>query len=439
VSREALLRQSLADLAHRERAVRQQAVDALVRIGPPAVPALLERLNSPQYPLRIGAAQALARIGDPVAFPHFRTGVRDPDSRVRGWCVYALGELGGPTALALLIPLCRDDSLPLAVAAVEALARIGGTEAVEALTGLLRDPRCARVTREACAALGVCGDPSCIPLLQEVLRGSDFEFAEAAAMALAEVVERHPDPAARQHLPLLRRFGRRRRGLTGGPSGFLEAADRIERAVSGQQALPLPSTGGRRDGGLLPRPHGWSSSGENRAPETPAVELAGWLSVTGPDGTLTLRPARRCSVAEGIAVGIIEAVALGFCYALAECSSLFFWCVAAAALLAWGMLWQVFGEEAWIAGPNRLEHRWGWRFLRKRSSLLHRNSALEIHRYTSSESNLVSWSLVVHTAGAWPNLWSVGQPRSDEASVRQLGEVLSQHTGWPLVFRYESN
>jgi HEAT repeat protein len=61
------LRPFLDDLGDERRAVRDAAVNELVKAGRVAVPSLIERLNQPQARARIGAAIALGRLQPPEA------------------------------------------------------------------------------------------------------------------------------------------------------------------------------------------------------------------------------------------------------------------------------------------------------------------------------------------------------------------------------------
>ncbi len=77
--------------------MEQTALDSLVRIGQPAVPALVKLLDRPEAKIRGEAAAALARIG-----PEARSAVaklvalveNDPDPAVRRFAVRALGQIG---------------------------------------------------------------------------------------------------------------------------------------------------------------------------------------------------------------------------------------------------------------------------------------------------------------------------------------------------------
>lgn len=83
--------------------MREAAAVALSRIGEPAVPALVEALQSPDPNLRQQAADTLARIGPAAstAVPALTALLDDPDPRVKKSAVRALGQIGPAAANAV--------------------------------------------------------------------------------------------------------------------------------------------------------------------------------------------------------------------------------------------------------------------------------------------------------------------------------------------------
>lgn len=83
--------------------MREAAAVALSRIGEPAVPALVEALQSPDPNLRQQAADTLARIGPAAstAVPALTALLDDPDPRVKKSAVRALGQIGPAAATAV--------------------------------------------------------------------------------------------------------------------------------------------------------------------------------------------------------------------------------------------------------------------------------------------------------------------------------------------------
>lgn len=107
---EAVIRQMVVHLGDTRGLARLALVDTFGRVGPPAVPALLEALrSSPDPVVRRSCGKALAKIGDPVATD------------------------------ALLYTLVHDDDIVTRSSAAGALAKMGRT-AVQPLLNLISDP-----------------------------------------------------------------------------------------------------------------------------------------------------------------------------------------------------------------------------------------------------------------------------------------------------------
>jgi len=87
----------------RDPDVRRSAAQALGRIGSPVATATLAAAlrGSGERPLRGAAAEALGRIGDPAALDPLTAGLRSADADVRGACADALTLFGEPGRLRL--------------------------------------------------------------------------------------------------------------------------------------------------------------------------------------------------------------------------------------------------------------------------------------------------------------------------------------------------
>lgn len=85
-----------ADQMLRRNTLQESVADALARIGPEAVPALVEALSSADRDRRENSARALARMGTKAtdAVPALIDALRDPDEDVRQNAVRALGQIG---------------------------------------------------------------------------------------------------------------------------------------------------------------------------------------------------------------------------------------------------------------------------------------------------------------------------------------------------------
>lgn len=99
----------------------ETAADALGRIGAPAVPALVQALQSPEPIVRQRAAEVLARIGPEAAsaVPYLVRALHDPHEPVQRMAARALGQVGPLASEAvpellhvLLVPLGSTHSFP---------------------------------------------------------------------------------------------------------------------------------------------------------------------------------------------------------------------------------------------------------------------------------------------------------------------------------------
>jgi HEAT repeat protein len=164
--------------------VRRAAAEALVRIGAPAVPALIQALGDRSENVRRAAAEALVRIGAP-AVPALIQALGDDEFRVRRAAAEALVRIGAP-AVPALIQALGDRSENVRRAAAEALGAIGDPQAIPALIQALGDSDSA-VRAVSAEALGAIGDPQAVPPLIQALGDSDWDVRRAAAEALGRL------------------------------------------------------------------------------------------------------------------------------------------------------------------------------------------------------------------------------------------------------------
>lgn len=112
-------------LTDADRKMRDEAAYALGRWGPPAVPALLLAMRSPDRDVRWGVAKTLGQMrklyrSDAHAVQKFQPLLEDPDAEVRGEAVWGL--LGGPepveisttstVSLSPIVPPVAETSTP---------------------------------------------------------------------------------------------------------------------------------------------------------------------------------------------------------------------------------------------------------------------------------------------------------------------------------------
>jgi len=90
----------------------QQARQALVDIGQPAVPALLELMTQGKGTLRWEAAKALGEIADPVTIDAFINSLEDDDFDIRWLSAEGLAAIGRDALAPLLKALTRQADSP---------------------------------------------------------------------------------------------------------------------------------------------------------------------------------------------------------------------------------------------------------------------------------------------------------------------------------------
>jgi HEAT repeat protein len=130
-------------LSHRNDALAGAAVDALVHIGQPAVPTLIEACASSDEWVRWHAVRALGRLHDPRAIPSLVELLGDTDAAVRWAAVRALQHRGRPAVEAVVYSLIVCAITPVvADAAGHVLRQVkdrGLADAVRPLADHLRD------------------------------------------------------------------------------------------------------------------------------------------------------------------------------------------------------------------------------------------------------------------------------------------------------------
>lgn len=158
---------------------------------------LVEGLGSPRGTDRFASYQALIAMG-PEALPALRVGLRSPDWQVRRWSAMCLDQVADEDTLAELVPLLTDPHPKVRLWAVHSLACEHCKEGVACpidvvphLVARVREDRSVRVRRMAVIMLGSeFEDPRAIPALEEVLsRATDAKLLEHAKHALERLRE----------------------------------------------------------------------------------------------------------------------------------------------------------------------------------------------------------------------------------------------------------
>ena len=173
--------------------LHHDAADAIVKIGSPAVPALIEALKDENRQVRWRAASALGEIGPEAspAVPSLIDTLQDEDGYVRRIAAYALGKIGSAavTAVPQLTGALQAQDRNLRLVATYALGKIGpeASSAVPKLVEALRDLH-AEVRLNAATALGRIGTdaPVVVPALISTLQDTDTYVRQSAADALGK-------------------------------------------------------------------------------------------------------------------------------------------------------------------------------------------------------------------------------------------------------------
>lgn len=102
----------MIDLDDKDIKVRQRARQALVAIGPPAVPQLIDALYDPRDQIRWQSALILGHVGDGAATPALIKTLEDEAIEVRWRAAESLADLGCQALVPLLRVLIQHPESP---------------------------------------------------------------------------------------------------------------------------------------------------------------------------------------------------------------------------------------------------------------------------------------------------------------------------------------
>jgi hypothetical protein len=166
-----------------DRDVRAAAARSLGRLqAVEAVQPLLQALVRRAVPRVIGF-QAVLDVG-PAALPELRSMLHDDDAGLRAEAAELIGQLGEASDGQALAQALADASAEVRARVAGALGRLASAAGASALRDALGD-RVYFVRLHAARALGRIGEPEAVPMLLEQARGDRFEAARSAAEALA--------------------------------------------------------------------------------------------------------------------------------------------------------------------------------------------------------------------------------------------------------------
>jgi outer membrane protein assembly factor BamB len=175
-------------------ALHLETFKIIQRIGPPAIPLLVELLRDRRTSLRLGALNELIDLAPDTEWiqPALRRALRDEDAMVAGDAARALGALGhraSPSVPALVRTLSHDDPY-IRIYAAEALASIGpkASAATMDLARVLGDPipGVRWAAAEALAGIGPAAQ-SAVPQLIDALKDDVLYVRICAAGALGSI------------------------------------------------------------------------------------------------------------------------------------------------------------------------------------------------------------------------------------------------------------
>lgn len=175
----------LSALDDRKREVRAAAARSIGRLGivDAALP-LVEALVSRRVPSGV-AGEALVELG-PAAVPELRRIAEHPEPQIRAAAVRLIGLVSDSRDAPLAVGALEDPAADVRWAAAEALGRIGGAAADPPLRAALAD-RVHFVRAAVAAALGALRSDAALPQLLELARTDRFRPARAAAQAVARI------------------------------------------------------------------------------------------------------------------------------------------------------------------------------------------------------------------------------------------------------------
>lgn len=192
----------ISTLDHKDSTVRCGAVDALVRIGTPAVGPVAEALRGEGDGAKWELVVTLRRIREGRAVEPLIQTLKDEDRRVRIEAMEALGEIGDVRAVEPLVGALKDAYSTVRMSAADALGRIGDAGAVEPLFQSVWDEDVA-VRERAAEALGKMGETA-VTFLVQALKGENREARQRAVWALEKIGWQPRDDAERAHYLITR-------------------------------------------------------------------------------------------------------------------------------------------------------------------------------------------------------------------------------------------
>ncbi|PLY11676.1 MAG: hypothetical protein C0624_01700 [Desulfuromonas sp.] len=171
--------------------LRNAAMEILVRLGRQSLEMLHAEVKSEDHDVRKFAVDILGEIGDAESIPCLTEALLDNDENVRNAAAENLGKLRAAKAVPALLDAMELPDVWFRFTILEALSRIGGRIDLNRLLAFKSEPLLRKALFDC---LGHVGDESVVPVLVEGLGDEMRNAREAAALALANLGKRSPEP-----------------------------------------------------------------------------------------------------------------------------------------------------------------------------------------------------------------------------------------------------
>lgn len=154
--------------------VRKSIVDIIVKIGHPAIPAIIDNLNDSRWYVVRNMVAILGRLDTPDLAPRIAESLSHPDLRVKKEAIRGLSKLSHPSAVTALGELCFFPEETIALSATAALSRKKEEEAVQVLLRRAVQKKVFfpqfRLAHEAIESLRGIDTDAAVTALEEILR-----------------------------------------------------------------------------------------------------------------------------------------------------------------------------------------------------------------------------------------------------------------------------
>jgi HEAT repeat protein len=166
---------------------RNSSMEALVRLGPAAVPPLAPLVADPDPDLRKFVVDALGNIDAPAVPALLRAALEDSEENVAAAAAEFLGRRRDATAVPQLLRRLGESGSWLTFSCLRALGEIGDAAAAPAVSALLGEPG---LRQAALEALGRVGDAQAVPHVLDALFSRDRGLRRVAALAAHRILPR---------------------------------------------------------------------------------------------------------------------------------------------------------------------------------------------------------------------------------------------------------